>query len=95
MPSADLSRLLEDVNDSTTFRRFAKALEADRRVAAEAERNNRGQDADSWENTTIEDYLEAVLAWAERTDIGVGQGIPEENVWKRVAAFLYCGKIYE
>ena len=45
-----------------------------------------------WNNVTIEDFLEAALAWAQSTGMGASQGEPS---WQAFAAFLYCGKSYE
>ena len=49
-----------------------------------------------WQNLTIEDFLEAALAWAEASNFGRSQGVDDSaNPWRRLAIFLYCGKIYE
>jgi hypothetical protein len=80
----ELYELLEAVRDETTFVAFAKALLRDLREN-EAE----------WENGTIENFLEAGIAWAESTQVGASQGLAAASPWKRAASFLYCGKIYE
>lgn len=85
------------VHDRTSFFAFVAALAADRRAAAAAAApdNPYGPGPGGWENVTIEDFLEAALAWAESTKMGERQGLPPEPTWKGFAAFLYCGKIYE
>lgn len=97
----ELHELLEEVHDRTSFLRFVAALIRDREDAAAKEQANPTADlgacpdAGGWYNTTIEGYLEAAHAWAEATDMGVTQGLPQEPSWKAFAVFLYLGKIYE
>ncbi len=79
----ELHEQLDQVNDAESFLAFARALAADRGAN------------DDWQNTTIEDFLEGAVAWAEDSGFGVGQGMCEANPWGQFAAFLYCGKIYE
>ena len=90
--------LADAVTDELSFLRFVKALTADRQDEVEKERvspsSPYGPGANGWENHTIEDFLESATAWAESTGFGQGQGLPD-NPWRRFAAFLYCGKIYE
>ena len=87
------------VTDRKSFFDFVRALIEDRRAAAAVERiapsSPYGPDAGGRENDTIEMFLEAALAWAESTNMGVRQGLPLEPSWQAFAAFLYCGKIYE
>ena len=56
-----------------------------------------GPDANGWENSSIEGFLEAALAWAE--DSGMGKslelGLDGEPSWATFALFLYAGKFYE
>jgi len=93
-----LNVLLERVNSEESLLAFIAALAKDRRQAV-AERENPnssyGPDAGGWENTSIEDFLEAASAWAESTNFGLTQGLAADNLWKRFAVFLYLGKIYE
>ena len=95
----ELHELLENVTDSRSFLEFVHALRADRldSLAKEAAEPSSSYvaSANGWENPTIEAFLESAASWAESTDFGVRQGIPESNHWKRFAVFLYCGKIYE
>jgi tRNA(Ile)-lysidine synthase len=87
------------VHDRESFLAFVAALAADRRAAAAAENlapsGPYGPDAGGWENVSIEDFLEAALAWAESTGMGTSQGLPAAPTWRGLAAFLYCGKVYE
>ena len=95
---SDLNEKLELVTNRESFLEFVRALIEDRKDEKAKERvkpsNPYGQGANGWENTTVEDYLEAALAWAEATR-GRTQGLSEEVTWKGFALFLYCGKIYE
>ena len=94
-----LSDLLDKVDSEESLLVFIAALVQDRREAVIAEKENPsspyGPDAGGWENTTIESFLEAAAAWAESTQFGLKQGLSPDNPWRRFAAFLYCGKIYE
>jgi hypothetical protein len=98
-PAEQLTEMLANVSDEKSFLRFVEALIADRRSAANAEKENPvgpwRADAGGWENTSIESFLAAAAAWATDSDFGLEQGLVESNAWKRFAAFLYAGKIYE
>jgi hypothetical protein len=87
------------VHDRESFLAFVAALAADRRGSVAAEEVEPGSPyspaAGGWENVTIEDFLEAALAWAESTGMGESQGLQAVPTWRGFAAFLYCGKIYE
>lgn len=87
------------VHDRGSFLAFVAALAADRRASATVGRITPGSPyglaAGGWENVTIEDFLEAALAWAESTGMGESQGLPATPSWRGFAAFLHCGKIYE
>jgi hypothetical protein len=85
----------ETVHDETSFLAFVAQLAADRRLACQLQSGP--YDAPrGWQNDTIEAFLESALAWAEASRFGRTQGLPEDsNVWRRLAVFLYCGKIYE
>jgi hypothetical protein len=74
----------EAVNDEATFLAFVQALAADRQ-----------QDAEGWENDSIEDFLESASSWAEDSNFGSRQGLSSVSLWKKFAVLLYCGKIYE
>jgi hypothetical protein len=79
-----LHEKLDAVTDEATFLEFVCALTADRRDNAQA-----------WENSSIEDFLEASRSWAEDSEFGSRQGLSAASPWKKFAVFLYCGKIYE
>lgn len=97
----ELDEQLERVTDQESFLAFMRALAQDRRSAAEAESKNAaspygyGPDAGGWENTSIESFLEAAIAWAEDSNFGLKQGLAPVSPWRKFAVFLYCGKIYE
>ena len=94
-----LNELIEQVEDEQSFLVFVKALEQDRRAEENAQREKPidafGRGPEGWENHGIVEFLEAATAWAESTNFGLSQGLSESNVWQRIAAYLYCGKIYE
>lgn len=95
----ELHELLEKVTDSNSFLEFVHALHDDRLKSVAKEANEPsssfGANSGGWENQTIEAFLDGAASWAEATNLGVSQGIPESNYWMRFAVFLYCGKIYE
>lgn len=98
----NLNDYLEAVVDETTFLAFVEALADDRRVADRTAADAAGevQDAagevqNSWENDSIQDFLEAGHAWAQDSAFGAKQGLASASPWKKFAVFLYCGKIYE
>ena len=99
-----LTELLEQVEDEESFLLFVKELMRDRVESANTERMNPSQgyipEAGGWENTSIEHFLEGALNWAEDTNFGRRMAVPEfelKNVpeWRRIAAFLMAGKLYE
>ncbi|MYM65858.1 hypothetical protein GTP45_03280 [Pseudoduganella sp. FT55W] len=79
-----LHEKLEVVTDEATFLAFVQALAHDRRA-----------DGKTWENDSIEDFLEAAGSWADDSGFGASQGLSAASPWKKFAVFLYCGKIYE
>jgi hypothetical protein len=94
-----LHELLDEVCDPKSFLAFATALAEDRKLSVETEKTNPsspyGPDACGWENTSIENFLEAAIGWAEDSDFGTTQDLNPANPWAQFANFLYCGKIYE
>jgi hypothetical protein len=86
----------DTVTDEESFLAFVRALEADRRLAAKGE----GEDlhgfgaARGWQNSTIEQFFESALAWVEDSEFG-GARLRDASPWRKVATFLYAGKIYE
>lgn len=86
------------VTDEESFLMFVHALEADRRLAAALEKKEANPYGTSrgWQNSSIEQFLESALAWAEDSHFGRDQNLGEEfSPWRRIAVFLYCGKNYE
>jgi hypothetical protein len=91
----DLRSKLDKVDDRESFVDFVKALAEDRREKAANEKAYPyGGQPDGWENSTIEAYLSAAVAWAEDSS-GQPAGLSREASWRGFATFLYCGKIYE
>jgi hypothetical protein len=86
---------LELVTDESTFLAFVEALADDRRSGRDGTVDKFGRNENGWENHSIEDFLEAGLAWAQSSDFGATQDLASASPWKKFAAFLYCGKIYE
>jgi hypothetical protein len=92
---SELLSKLEAVRDRESFLDFVQALIEDRLEKAKNERSYPyGGQHDGWDNSKIEDYLEAALAWG-RDSRGLPNGLPAEPSWHGFATFLYCGKIYE
>lgn len=94
----DLDEKLESVVDRESFLDFVRALVADREDEVTKERESPsdpyGPGANGWENGTIENFLDAALAWTEDW-IGRDGELPSEPSWKSFARFLYAGKYYE
>ena len=86
---------LERVDGPESFLKFVQLLIEDREREIGKPIDLCGRGANGWENHTIEDFLEAAAAWAKDSDFGARQGMSDESPWKRFAAFLWCGKIYE
>lgn len=70
--------LLDSVNSRETFLVFLAALLADQ------------TDADGWKNASLENFLEAMYAWAIDTQLLV-----EQANWRDFAQLLLAGKSYE
>lgn len=90
-----LHERLELVSDESTFIAFVEALADNRRSGKDGEVDKFGRSENGWENHSIEDFLEAGLAWAQSSNFGSTQDLASASPWKKFAAFLYCGKIYE
>ncbi|MFQ3244575.1 MAG: hypothetical protein ACI9SP_001206 [Arenicella sp.] len=91
----ELHELVENVNDEKSFLIFVQALIKDKSLENPNSVGLCGRGSRGWENQSIETFLEASHAWAESTNLGLTQGMSKDSPWKRFAAFLYCGKIYE
>lgn len=62
--------------------------------AVQTLRESRMREPHLWQSDTIEDYLEAALAWAKDSDFGERQGVGT-SAWAKVRAFLEAGQVYE
>jgi hypothetical protein len=95
----ELHHLLELVEDERSFLAFAEALCEDRKLDAEAERispsSPYGPTVRGWENVTVESFLRAAHSWAIDSKFGATQNLGLASPWRKFAAFLYSGKIYE
>jgi hypothetical protein len=95
----NLNELIDEVHDEISFLNFVEALRRDREMDVSGQNktpiDNCGRGPAGWENHTIEHFLEAAESWAHATDFGSTQGLADANPWKKMAVFLYCGKIYE
>jgi hypothetical protein len=93
----DLDEQSEKVSDLNSFLNFVKALVADREDEIEKEKPTPAETyragLNGWENTTVERFQEAAVAWAE--DSHSHRELPEEPSWKSFARFLHAGKSYE
>lgn len=91
-----LNDFLEKVNDQESFLEFARALQADKEDENRKENlgNLYSSGRNGWQNPSIETFLDAAIAWAEASNFGE-KFESVDNLWKRFALFLYCGKIYE
>jgi hypothetical protein len=84
LPTA-LHKLADRVDDEHSFLEFVKALREDL-----AKRPN------EWHNETLGQFLESAEAWAHDSSFGARVGIPASaSAWRKLASFLYAGKIYE
>jgi hypothetical protein len=53
---------------------------------------------DSWENISLDDYLEALAAWVDDMDgyyRNQGRPVPSQPSWKTLAEILLAAKLYE
>lgn len=95
-----LDKLANEVEDVESFLRFAQAFLEDRyaQVAEEPDgppSTMLGNGSRGWNNHTIEDFLEAALAWANDQKVGMRQELEGKPPWLLFADFLYAGKVYE
>jgi hypothetical protein len=70
----------------------------DLREFVSALRRNLDEDPDSWENPTLDRYLQAMEAWMgsmENYYGNTGQTPPTTPTWRTIADILYASKIYE
>jgi hypothetical protein len=97
----ELSLIADNVVDETSFLRFLKALADDWNDEQAKEilhpSSPYGPGANGWENVTIGNFLEAMIAWAHANpaeDTGLA-GPASGGIWKRVAHIVLAGKFYE
>lgn len=90
--------ILHDVTDEDTFLMFLKALANDKFAEDEMEKINPSPSyssgAKGWENNSISDFLDAAVACATDGADSTNR-LGQNNPWKRAAAIIYGGKIYE
>jgi len=95
----ELHELADGVCDQRSFLQFVRALVADREdeiiKGREKPSSPYGPGANGWENGTIEAFLDAALRWAEDSEFGKSERVPDQNPWRQFSIFLYCGKTYE
>ena len=85
----ELHKELENVESLERLVRFIRLMAQDKvRVSNEA-MGLFGEQGD-WQNSSIDNYLDAIAAWAE-SSVSPGQS-PD---WKYIATLFYVGKIYE
>ncbi len=83
----DLNQLVNRINTRDDFVGFVRALANDLH-AHPAE----------WENSTLEQYLQALWAWSEDMDgyfKNTRQPFPENMNWRLVGQILLAAKFYE
>ncbi|WP_207655822.1 DUF7660 family protein [Vallitalea okinawensis] len=80
----EIRQALERVSDEKSFIEFLQVLSNDYLINDE-----------SWENHSIDTFLESSKEWAEVSINGLDLYEKENNIWKRCADILYMGKIYE
>jgi hypothetical protein len=82
----ELHEQMENVQTKEDLAKFIAGLRTDL--------DTQGQ---SWENPTLERFLEAMAAWlAAKDHLEKNQNRPSEDLtWKAVAKMLYAAKIYE
>jgi len=94
----ELEDYLDKVIDQSSLLEFAKALQTDKENEDLKQKENPVSPYSSghngWESNTISGYLEASIAWAEDSNFGDAQA-SATNTWKKLALFLYGGKVYE
>jgi len=93
-----LDTKFEAVTDEDSFVAFIAALAEDRRDEVEKEKSKPSSPfepgANGWENTTIENFLEAAARGAEDRKQSPFYEAPT-NPWRRCAEILLTGKVYE
>ncbi len=97
----DLSDALESVHDEESFLQFLLALRDHREASVAQEKVTPslpyGPEAGGWENTTIERFFDAAVAWARASKNGLplADYVPPTNPWRRCADILFAAIGYE
>jgi len=82
-----LAEHINSIRSREDFVGFAKALSKDLH-----------DNPESWENATLERFLEALGAWVEDMDgyyINQGKPVPLQPDWKVIGDILMAAKMYE
>jgi len=77
----------ESIKSREDFVAFVHALEGDLR-----------DNPQSWENNTLERFLDALASWVEDMDgyyINQGKPVPQQPDWKTIGDILMAAKMYE
>jgi|LakMenE18May11ns_1017448.scaffolds.fasta_scaffold7389516_1 hypothetical protein len=77
----------QSIRSREDFVAFVKALTKDLR-----------DNPESWENSTLEHFLEALGGWVEEMDgyyLNQGKPVPQQPDWKVVGDILMAAKMYE
>ena len=86
--------LLDSISSRESFIQFLEALIADRYHLIGQEKvvpsSPYSAEANGWENSSIENFLEAMQAWAKDS-----QALNAEPSWRGFAQLLLAGKSYE
>jgi hypothetical protein len=97
--SVDLFSLSKKVHDEETFIEFLRELMVDRENEVKLEKENLSSPYDAgalgWQNTSIEDFLESAIAWADDSDLDNEFYTKPKNPWARAAQIIHAGKTYE
>lgn len=97
----ELFAVLTSVHDEETFLQFLLALRNHREASIRREKEHPspafGPDAMGWENTTIERFLDAAVAWALASDNGLplAECVSPADPWLRCAEIFYAAIGYE
>lgn len=90
-----LREVADNVLDEATFLVFITLLAADSKMSQALGASPYGPKARGWENTTIDQFLEAAAEWGNASAEGLKYYEPPSNPWRRAAHILLAGKSYE
>lgn len=95
----DLIAAAEVVADERAFVRLLQMMALDRQEEQQRElarpSSPYSAGANSWENCSIEAFLEAAAAWAEATSRTTDLGEEASDAWRRAAMIIVAGSFYE